>query len=73
VKRLTLTLLTALLAAMTTPTATIAQTKYVAVVETELDATSGAVADLSAAEVREITAELRREAVKTWHPASTIS
>jgi uncharacterized repeat protein (TIGR02543 family) len=36
----------------------------VAVVETEIDAQSGVSADMSAAEVRQITAELRREAVK---------
>jgi uncharacterized repeat protein (TIGR02543 family) len=38
--------------------------KYVAVVEVEIDATSGASDYLSHAEAREITAELRREAVK---------
>jgi hypothetical protein len=63
VKRQTFFLLTALCAAMTAPAA-LAQIKYVAVIETELDATSGASADLSSAEVRQITAELRREAVK---------
>ena len=62
-KRLTFFLLAALIAAMTA-TAASAQIKYVAVVETELDARSGASADLSAAEVALITAELRREAVK---------
>jgi len=41
-----------------------AQVKYVAVVEVEIDARSGASADLSAAEAQEITAELRRAAVK---------
>jgi uncharacterized repeat protein (TIGR02543 family) len=38
--------------------------KYVAVVEVEIDARSGASDDLSYAEAQEITAELRREAVK---------
>jgi hypothetical protein len=38
--------------------------KYVAVVETEIDARSGAAADLTSAEVAIITTELRREAVK---------
>jgi len=38
--------------------------KYVAVVETDVDASSGASADLNPAEVREITAELRRQATK---------
>ena len=62
-RRLTFFLLAACIAAMTAPAAS-AQIKYVAVVETELDARSGASADLSAAEVALITAELRREAVK---------
>jgi len=62
-KRQTFFLLAALFAAMTA-SAALAQIKYVAVIETELDATSGAAADLSSAEVRQITAELRREAVK---------
>jgi TolB-like protein len=38
--------------------------KYVAVVETDVDAASGASAELTAAEVREITAELRRQATE---------
>jgi len=38
--------------------------KYVAVVETEVDAQSGASAALNPAEVRQITAELRRQAAK---------
>jgi len=38
--------------------------KYVAVVETDVDAASGASAELNAAEVREITAELRRQATE---------
>jgi len=38
--------------------------KYVAVVETEIDAQSGASAELNPAEVRQITAALRREAVE---------
>jgi len=44
------------------------QMKYVAVVETEVDAQSGASADLNPAEVRQITAELRREAVENLPP-----
>ena len=62
-KRPTLFLLTALIAAMTAPAA-VAQLRYVAVVEVEIDAGSGASDDLSYAEAREITAELRREVVK---------
>jgi hypothetical protein len=42
--------------------------KYVAVVETEVDAQSGAAAELTPAEIRLITAELRREAVKNLPP-----
>jgi len=38
--------------------------KYVAVVETDVDASSGASAELNPAEVRQITAELRRVAVE---------
>jgi hypothetical protein len=38
--------------------------KYVAVVETDIDARSGAAAEITPAEVTLITAELRREAVK---------
>jgi len=38
--------------------------KYVAVVETEIDAQSGASAELTSADARLVTAELRREAVK---------
>jgi len=38
--------------------------KYVAVVETEIDEASGASADLNKADVRQVTAALRREAVK---------
>ncbi len=41
-----------------------AKTRYVAVVETEIDAQSGASAELNPAEVRQITAALRREAVE---------
>jgi TolB-like protein len=41
-----------------------AHTKYVAVVETDVDEHSGAAAELSRADVRLVTAELRREAVK---------
>jgi uncharacterized protein (TIGR02145 family) len=62
-KRLTFFLLTALCAAMTAPAA-YAQIKYVAVVETEVDAQSGAAAKLNKAEVRQITAVLRKEALK---------
>jgi TolB-like protein len=38
--------------------------KYVAVVETDVDASSGASTELTSAEVREITAELRRQATE---------
>jgi uncharacterized repeat protein (TIGR02543 family) len=41
-----------------------AHTKYIAVVETDVDEHSGAAAELSRADVRLVTAELRREAVK---------
>jgi hypothetical protein len=40
------------------------RTKYVAVVESDVDEQSGAAAELSRAEIRQVTAELRREAVK---------
>jgi hypothetical protein len=60
VKRETFLLLAALIAAPA-----IAQIKYVAVVETELDAQSAASASLSKADVREITAVLRNEARNT--------
>jgi hypothetical protein len=60
VKKLSIFLITALLAA--TPAA--ARIKYVAVVETDVDAQSGASDRLNPADVRLITAELRREAVK---------
>ncbi|GBU21286.1 hypothetical protein R80B4_01175 [Fibrobacteres bacterium R8-0-B4] len=40
------------------------RTKNVAVVETDIDAASGASAEITPAEVRLVTAELRREAVK---------
>ncbi|MDR2592541.1 MAG: hypothetical protein LBC59_07025 [Chitinispirillales bacterium] len=56
-KRQTFLLLAALIAVSAA-----AQTKYVAVVETELDAQSNASANLSKADVREITAVLRNEA-----------
>jgi len=62
-KKLTLLLAAALFAAITAPPAH-AQIKYVAVVETEVDAQSGAAAKLNKAEVRQITAELRSVAVK---------
>jgi len=42
----------------------VAGIKYVAVVESDVDAASGASAELNAAEVREITAELRRQAAE---------
>jgi uncharacterized protein (TIGR02145 family) len=45
-------------------TSTGTKIKYVAVVETEIDAQSGASAELNPAEVRQITAALRREAVE---------
>jgi len=45
-------------------TSTGTKIKYVAVVETEMDAQSGAAATLNPAEVRQITTVLRREAVK---------
>jgi uncharacterized repeat protein (TIGR02543 family) len=61
VKKLTLAFTIALFAAIP---AAHAQIRYVAVVETELDARSGASDDLSSAEVSLITTELRREAVK---------
>jgi len=61
VKKLKVFLVAALFAAIS---AANAQVKYVAVVEVEIDARSGAVNDLSAAEAQEITAELRREAVR---------
>jgi len=61
VKITTIFLLAALTAAVTAPAA-VAQTKYIAVVETEVDAQSGAAAILNKAEVREITAVLRNEA-----------
>jgi len=55
--------LIALLAGMTA-----AGVKYVAVVETEVDAQSGASANLNPAEVREITAEIRRQAIENLPP-----
>jgi hypothetical protein len=42
----------------------VAGIKYVAVVETDVDVASGASAEINAAEVREITAELRRQATE---------
>jgi len=53
-----ITVLLTLLAGIST-----AGVKYVAVVETEVDAQSGAASNLNPAEVRQITAELRRVAV----------
>ncbi|GBU21144.1 hypothetical protein R80B4_01033 [Fibrobacteres bacterium R8-0-B4] len=52
------------------------KTKYVAVVETEIDAQSGAAAELTPADARQITAALRREAVEnlprgTYHIITT--
>jgi len=46
------------------PAAALAQVKNVAVVETEVDAQSGTAAEITSAEVRLITAGLRRKAVK---------
>jgi len=59
VKRLAFFLIITLFAGMSA-----AGVKYVAVVETDVDASSGASAELNPAEVREITAELRRQATK---------
>jgi len=61
VKKLANFLLTALFIAAP---AAYTQVKYVAVVETEVDAQSGAAIGLTPAEVRLMTAELRREAVR---------
>ena len=58
-KRLTFFLIITLFAGIST-----AGVKYVAVVETDVDAASGASADMNPAEVREITAELRRQATE---------
>lgn len=58
-KRLMFFLVVALFAGVS-----VAGVKYIAVVETEIDAASGASASLTSADVRLITAELRREAVK---------
>jgi len=63
VKKTTCFILAALFA-LTTASAALAQIKYVAVVETELDAQSGADTKMNKAEVRQITAELRSVAVK---------
>ncbi len=60
-KRYTLFLLAALFAAVP---AAFAQVKYVAVVNVEIDRESGASDDINSAEAHEITAALRREAVK---------
>jgi len=62
VKKTTILLITTLFAILTASVAH-AQVKYVAVVETEIDAQSGAAAKLNKAEARQITAALRREAV----------
>jgi len=61
--RVTTLIKAAALAAFLAGTAA-AGVKYVAVVETDVDAASGASAELNAAEVREITAELRRQATE---------
>jgi len=45
-----------------------AQIKNVAVVESEIDAASGASADITSADVRQVTSALRREAVKNLPP-----
>ncbi|GBU22571.1 hypothetical protein R80B4_02481 [Fibrobacteres bacterium R8-0-B4] len=58
----TILTIAALCVAMTAAPAAPAQIRYVAVVETEVDAQSGAAAKLNKAEVREITAVLRDEA-----------
>ncbi len=55
----------ALLAAVMAPSVVYAQLKYVAVVETELDAQSGALTKINKAEVRQITAALRSVAVSS--------
>jgi len=57
-------LLTAAVCVAAFAAAAAAQVKNVAVVETELDAQSGAASELNPAEVRQVTAELRREAVE---------
>jgi len=61
--RVTTLIKAAALAALLAGTAA-AGVKYVAVVETDVDAASGASAELTSAEVREITAELRRQATE---------
>jgi hypothetical protein len=58
-KRLKFFLIIALFAGVS-----VAGVKYVAVVETDIDAQSGASATLTSADARLVTAELRREAVK---------
>jgi uncharacterized protein (TIGR02145 family) len=65
VRRLTFLIIATFFAA--TPAA-YAQIKYVAVVETEMDAQSGAAAKLNKAEVRQITTVLRNEARNTLSP-----
>jgi len=63
VKKTTIFMITAAFALiLMTATAAHAQVKYVAVVETEVDAQSGAAAKLNKAEVRQITTVLRNEA-----------
>jgi len=61
-RRLAFFMLAALIAAITSATAGV---KNVAVVETELDAQSGAAAKINRAEVRQITAALRSAAVRS--------
>jgi len=61
--RMTRVLKTMAILAIFTATAA-AQVKNVAVVETDVDAASGASAEITSADVRQVTAELRREAVK---------
>jgi len=61
---LTAVAVTVLNCASSAKTSTGPKIKYVAVVETEIDAQSGASAELNPAEVRQITAALRREAVE---------
>ena len=58
-KRLTFFLITVFFVGIST-----AGVKYIAVVETEVDASSGASTELTSAEVREITSELRRQATE---------
>jgi hypothetical protein len=58
-------MLAVVIALFVAASASYAQIKYVAVVETDLDEQSGAAAKISRADVRQMTAELRSVAVKT--------